>query len=139
MEFPERALLGALQESDMKMTIFESLAKRPTLPSSIVNLILSWLQDVESPILKDQDVRTAALGGLEVAVKLIRRVPHDCGGTPQRRALDHQMGRLGGLESAVQLIRRALHGCSGTPQRQGRGRGRQNGCLGGLEGAVQLS
>lgn len=54
VEFPEQALFDALQEeSDMKRTILKSLAKRQTLPSHLLNLILSWLED--------GDIRSAAL------------------------------------------------------------------------------
>ncbi|KAK3299591.1 armadillo-type protein [Chaetomium fimeti] len=50
VEFPERALVDALQEAPfpVKMTILESLAIRPTLPSSIVDIIVSWLEDGQS-------------------------------------------------------------------------------------------
>ncbi|KAK4149429.1 hypothetical protein C8A00DRAFT_46964 [Chaetomidium leptoderma] len=55
VEFPERVLSDALQEleeSDVKMTILESVAKRPTLPSSIVKMIRSWLEGGESEVSK---------------------------------------------------------------------------------------
>jgi hypothetical protein len=47
VEFPERALVDALQEArfEANMNILASLKKRPTLPSSIVNIIISWLKD----------------------------------------------------------------------------------------------
>jgi hypothetical protein len=63
VEFPERALFDALQEgSDVKMTILKSLAKRPRVPSHIVNLIFSWLlEDGEPTVLKRKSVRSAVL------------------------------------------------------------------------------
>ncbi|KAK4038962.1 hypothetical protein C8A01DRAFT_47479 [Parachaetomium inaequale] len=49
VEFPERVLSDALQEeSFVKLIILESVAKWPTLPSSMVNMIVSWLEDGES-------------------------------------------------------------------------------------------
>ena len=70
VEFPERALFDALQESGMKSTIVWSLAKRPTLPSSIVNLIIFWLKDGESPVLEMKPARSTALQVLEVQSSL---------------------------------------------------------------------
>ncbi|KAK3896660.1 hypothetical protein C8A05DRAFT_20413 [Staphylotrichum tortipilum] len=71
VEFPERALFDALQEeSDVKMAILESLAKRLTLPSHSVNLILSWLEDGESTVLKRESVRSAALKVLKAQPSL---------------------------------------------------------------------
>ncbi|KAK4031799.1 hypothetical protein C8A01DRAFT_21045, partial [Parachaetomium inaequale] len=61
VEFPEGALFDALQESDMKKTILQSLRQRPALPSSIAHRILSWLKDDESPVLKDRGVRSGAV------------------------------------------------------------------------------
>ncbi len=45
-EFPETALTGVLSEcsDDVKTKILHSLAKRPIVPSSIIDQIALWLQ-----------------------------------------------------------------------------------------------
>jgi HEAT repeat protein len=54
-EFLERVLSDALrEESDVWMTILRSVAKRPTLPSSVVNMICSWLEGDESNVSKTE-------------------------------------------------------------------------------------
>jgi len=79
VEFPERALFDALQEeSDVKMAILKSLAERPTLLSRIVNLILSWLEDGESTVLKRKSVRSAALKGLRAQPSLSDEILTAC-------------------------------------------------------------
>ena len=59
VEFPERSLADALQEAppDVKREILRSLTKRPTLPSSIVKIIISWLRDGQSESSKEEVLR----------------------------------------------------------------------------------
>ena len=69
VEFPERALLDALREEPVQRAILRGLANRPTLPSSIVNLLVSWLEDGESIALK-REVWQAVLGVLRAQSSL---------------------------------------------------------------------
>lgn len=58
VEFPEQVLLGILQgKSDAKITIAQSLARRPTILLSVVNLITSWLGDGKSTYWKSAVLR----------------------------------------------------------------------------------
>ncbi|KAK4464109.1 hypothetical protein QBC42DRAFT_264319 [Cladorrhinum samala] len=105
VEFPEGAVLDALhEEPDVKMIVLRSLAKRPTLPSRIVDLILSWLDDGE-----DKDLQTmilCSLWGFRTGSSLPDRL------LVAIVALARRKGKHGSVRGAAIGVLRAQHSLS---------------------------